>query len=473
MEDLSEQQKSIIDLVLAGHNVYFTGEAGTGKTTTLKYIVEALQAKYNDTFSQKVAITAMTGIAATHIGGCTLNSALGFGVVNTQRDFMSMYSSKERIRGFDVLIIDESSMCSAELFDVLERMLRNIRGNQRPAGGLQLVITGDPFQLPPIERSPSAEDPDDTFYNRGYFFAASSWERCRFATMVLTQVFRQSDKMFVSLLNDIRFGGQRARTALDQLYDICHRPLPIDDGIIPTQIFSRNAMVDEMNATELAKLPGPKHVFSARDEVVVVASLRSDHKIFISAKGRLQRSDFFKNCQAPMKLQLCVGAQVMLLKNIDTSANLVNGSRGVVKSVHSDGVLVHFKGHEGAVLIQKARFTSTVNGVGECIRHQIPLKLAWSLSSHKSQGCTLDYVRVSLKGTFACGQAYVALSRARTLDGLEIVDYSPGCAKTDASVVAFFASLVEKQATGTNVPVLDKATSYMFIESSADEDGDP
>lgn len=466
-ELLSSEQLRVVDLVLQGHNVFFTGEAGTGKSTVTRRIIAELKKKYGEQFGQRVAVAAMTGIAATHIGGSTLNSALGLGVPTTARDFRTMFSSRKRLREYEVLILDESSMCSADMFDRIEEMLRSIRGGVRPAGGLQIVLTGDMFQLPPIETAPSPDDPPDAFYNRGYIFESAAWKACKFTVVLLTKVFRQSDAHFSGLLNAVRHGGPGADAALAELFSSCSRELECTDGIAPTLIFPRNAEVDAINASELAKLPGPRATFVARDDVSVSSMVRNQGSASASAsaRSRLLQSNFFKSCQAPPRLELAVGAQVMLVKNLDTRAGLVNGSRGVVVGVSPpNGATVQFRCGTRH-FCGPVKFTSTMHGLGEANRTQVPLKLAWALSAHKSQGCTLDYAKVDLRGTFAAGQAYVALSRARTMDGLQIVGYDPGCARTDPAVVAFHSAL-----RGGSAAASPRASAYAFVDEDDNDD---
>ena len=232
----------------------------------------------------------------------------------------------------------------------------------------------------------------------------------------------------------------------------------------PTQIFSRNRDVDETNERELLKLGAPVQLFGAKDEVTVEGRLRlpdADKKELGEAIRRLNKHEFFRDCMAGPQLRLALGAQVMLLKNMGYGG-LANGSRGVVigftsvpvqgqkggASVGGPGGSVRVRFVNGSVAeIAPVKFTSQVHGAGECQRTQVPLKLAWAITIHKSQGMSLDYVRVSLRSMFAMGQAYVALSRARTMEGLEIVDYEDGCVRTDPSVVRFYARL-GKEDTG-------------------------
>ena len=202
----------------------------------------------------KVAVTAATGIAATHVSGTTLHSFAGCGIPQTMADFGKMNSTAAaaRWRAVDVVLIDEVSMISAELFTSIERGARSVRSNAAPWGGVQLVVCGDFFQLPPIERRPAPGLPKDAFMNRGFAFQSPCWLRCDMHEVILTKVFRQSDEEFVGILNDLREG--RGQNALGALQRRCVRPLPCTDGIVPTELYARNADVDTVNANELQRL---------------------------------------------------------------------------------------------------------------------------------------------------------------------------------------------------------------------------
>ena len=331
-----------------------------------------LKSKYGEAYGAKVAVTAATGIAATHISGTTLHTQAGCGVPQTMQDFGKMNSAAAaaRWRALDVLLIDEVSMISAELFSAIERGARAIRGNALPWGGVQLVVCGDFCQLPPIERRPgpglpkaralaalaararaadAARGSQDAFMNRGFAFQSPVWHKCGMQEVILTKVFRQADEDFVAILNDLREG--RGQTALAALAQRCARPLPSVHGIQPTELYARNADVDTVNAAQLRMLDTPLHEYHAVDTVRsateelaevegagVFADRTTDAKIR-QQKETLQRHEFFRDCLAAPTVQLKLAAQVMLLRNLElqggASRMLVNGSRGVVSDVKS------------------------------------------------------------------------------------------------------------------------------------------
>lgn len=551
---LTEEQSRVLELVRRGDNVFFTGSAGTGKSFLLETIVRELRGRCGSdaAFRAQVAVTATTGIAATHIGGQTLNSALGVGALNSYRDFRNMHAprNRPRIRAWRTLIVDECSMLSAEFLEEFERQMRHLRGRPAPAGGLQLILAGDFFQLPPISREVTAFTPADVFANFGYVFVAPAWKRCNFRSVVLGRVFRQREQALVDALNAIRLGpgSVRARNALRMIVRTCLRPIRASSEaapeaapeagaavgaeapeaapeeareearegavrrIVPTQVFARNQDVDSMNEQELRRLCAggggggrrrERRVMGACDSVVLDAPLARDAKL---ASERLWRSDFFKDSLVRAEVALCEGAQVMLLKNLDTAEARVNGSRGVVVGfVHKDAAVgaglpvvgyqtasaaqtqeldlnLHFwKGThlpimrfaDGAeMVVPPVRFTSQIQGAGECVRLQVPLKLAWAVTVHKSQGLSLDAVRISLRSMFAVGQAYVALSRARSLEGLEIIDWDMDCLRSDPVVVEFYRDVEQPHFDGTRTYHPDWA-GYIRMREIAAELAEP
>ena len=451
--ELNAEQLYVIQRVKDKQSVFYTGSAGTGKTFLLSKIIENLRGEYGDKFSEKVAVTAMTGIAATHIDGTTINYALGLGQVSNYGGMKSMMFRKparDRIRAYEVMIIDEVGMLSAEMLEFVEPLLRQVRGNQRPAGGLQLVLCGDFFQLPPVFKRPYNAPHKDDFLNFGFAFQAPAWNACFPAESVvrLNKIYRQSDEEFAFELNCIRTGDD-AQGALRRLQAECSRPVQTADGIKPTRLFAKNIDVDRMNNIELGELPGEAHSFSANDSFKPVKA----HKEVVKADN----GSNFKQFSVGEQILLKKGAQVMLIKNLDPVNGLANGSRGVVTGfVDKYGAAAdedqfalvrEFKGDlvpmvrfmNGQILpILPAAFVKEVNHVGAYRRVQLPLKLAWTMTIHKSQGLTLDAVQVSLSGMFAHGQVYVALSRARSKEGLQIVDCDNFVLNVDAEVKAFY-----------------------------------
>ena len=402
---LSEEQRAVLDMVLQGQSIFFTGSAGTGKSYLLKRILAGLP-------SEGTYVTASTGVAACHVGGTTLHGFAGFKPGSGQ-----LPRKKEQWRKAKRLVIDEISMVDGDWFDELEEVARKVRGSTKPFGGIQLIVCGDFLQLPPVSKT---DEP------KKFCFEARSWARCMKQCIELKEVHRQSDPTFIDLLRRVRFGVAAAED-VQTLRETGSNVVDYD-GIEATQLCTHVKDAAEINTSKLRMLPGATRSFAARDNV------GGDYY----ATKILDAS-----CRAPGKLELKVGAQVMLVKNINVQKGLANGSRGVISGFSGQGLpIVKFV----SGLKETKRRESWTVGIGAgrvATRQQIPIQLAWGISIHKSQGMTLDAVQVDLGKVFECGQAYVALSRARTLDGLRVKNFSARSVRANASVLRFYKQLSE------------------------------
>jgi ATP-dependent DNA helicase PIF1 len=460
---LSAKQQEALELIQEGSNVFITGVAGTGKSLLLWRALEYLDQKYNK--RQYVAV-GPTGPAAIALEGQTIHSFAGIGIPRTMTDFMKAKSKKKQWKDLKVLVLDEASMVSGEFFDLLSDAVSEIRKDPRPFGGIQLVICGDFLQLSPIApRKPDIEQMVEAlqakeglgernaremlFLNRGFCFQAYNWKKANFRVVELDQVFRQQNKQFIDILQDIRKAHIPPST-LEFLRTKCQRPLPPNEfGIRPTILHSRNRDVSRDNLVELQKLRAETVIYESSDKI------KRDKGAPKWAENQLWKNQFFTNCIAEQTLQLKVGAQVMLIKNEGAGPNqLVNGSRGTVvgyrkppPSKASDDVML-LSGVETYPVVQfvngakkiilPTSFESRVVGLGTCTRLAIPLKLAWAITTHKAQGLTLDYVIADLGEVFAEAQAYVALSRASDENGLELRNFSPSRVRANRMALAFY-----------------------------------
>lgn len=376
---LSPEQQRALDLVLAGKSLFFTGCAGTGKSLLIRHIIRTLP-------SDSTYITGTTGLAGCLLGGTTINAFAGIG--RGEGDFDALVRSAgrgesgQRWRRCTALIIDEISMMDGKIFDLLEAIARKVRGNSRPFGGIQLILSGDFHQLPPVCKD------QQQAASRKFAFEAESWDRCVQASVELTQVFRQRDSDFISILAQVR-AGTMPESTLRALLVRCSAPLSLEDGILPTQLFTHRADVEAINDRQLASLPGDFVTFTAQDGGQDVASLAA-------------------SCPAPRTLRLKIGAQVMLTRNISPKQGLVNGARGVVERFTPFGMpVVKFAQGDGkGVVISREQWNIRVGGQDVATRSQVPLALAWAVTVHKSQGLTLDRVEVSLDRAFETGMAY-------------------------------------------------------------------
>ncbi|KAG0601459.1 hypothetical protein M758_11G112900 [Ceratodon purpureus] len=486
---LSSEQQRVVDLVREGKNVFFTGSGGTGKTRVLKRILKFLGERYQGL--NGVVITAPTGIAAIPIGGSTIHSATGIGIPRRRSDFRKMWErrNRQKWRWAKVWIIDEISMVSAEMLQYLEQTIRRIRTLKEdlpgePFGGLQVIFAGDFFQLQPVPDKNTYTDVDQ-FLNSGLAFEATAWHRANLETVILGTVFRQEDGDFVRMLNGIRTGENPA--ALDVIVKRCARELPKVDRIKPTVLFSTNNAADKENLRELNALPGEVKSLVAVDKKIPDETEDGDPDVFRKQYNRLKWADFWTQCLALEEINLKVGAQVMLLRNLELlgkKSDLVNGSRGVVvgwkskedklkeleldktrprycdldeikptsayKRLKSSSIefipIVEFRNGRTIDCIPEL-FDYPILNVGECQRLQVPLMLAWALTIHKCQGMTLDYLIVNLENIFAVGQLYVALSRVRSMDGLRVKgDAAHSYVMVCPKVVEFYKALARKDA---------------------------
>jgi len=406
---MTREQKYVLDMVRSGKNVFFTGGAGTGKSFLIDKIIGILPPEH--TF-----ITASTGVAAFQIGGTTLHTFAGIGHGTANIEKCSELAQRKTVsaqwRKCKHLIIDEISMIDGNYFKKLEAVARIVKGSDKPFGGIQLILTGDFLQLPPVVKGDE---------ERRFAFETSAWNRCVQMNIELTEVKRQSDENLVTILNRLRLGqcGENETRVLTGT----KKNSFLDSGIIPTKLCTHSDDVNMINNKELNKCMADEKVYRAQDSDSSMTTFLNNH--------------------TPVDhiLRLRVGAQVMLLKNLNVSQGLVNGARGAVESFSKDGLpIVKFLGgrkHE----VKKEKWQVKTGAGGTQVRTQLPLKLAWAFSIHKSQGMTLDCVEVSLSRVFECGQAYVALSRAKSLESLRILDFKPGCVRADSKVLKFYSNL--------------------------------
>eukprot|EP01114_Cavostelium_apophysatum_P022449 TRINITY_DN8127_c0_g1_i2.p1 TRINITY_DN8127_c0_g1~~TRINITY_DN8127_c0_g1_i2.p1 ORF type:complete len:871 (-),score=219.35 TRINITY_DN8127_c0_g1_i2:97-2709(-) len=412
---LSDEQDQVLQLALSGKSLFFTGAAGTGKSLLLKRIIQELQKKYE---YNEVYVTASTGVAACNIGGCTLHSFAGIGIGDKKLEeiipaVLENSNTLKRWRSAEVLIVDEVSMIDPDFFDKLEAVGREARKRTEPFGGIQVIFCGDFLQLPPVFKGGSQ--------NLKFCFESKTWNQVIGISIELKKIFRQKDSRFINVLNDIRVGRltPQSRSILESCKNTQHS---LPDGIKPTTLYPKKLNVESENLVNLQAISDSEYVYKAEDE--------GRHETFIKKLDELN---------APKELHLKVGAQVILLRNLNFDLGYVNGARGKViafeevdldtiadKDVALNGVkfypIVQFEsGRTLRVMAQEWKMES--GGSILAMRRQIPLTLGWALSVHKSQGMTISNVVVSLAECFEYGMAYVALSRATSLEGLKIVGH--------------------------------------------------
>jgi uracil-DNA glycosylase len=431
--DLNEAQTAAFQAVKSGRNIFLTGPAGSGKSFLLQTIL-----KWGAVTGKHIAVTALTGCAALLLGfsAKTLHSWAGIGLGRDTAEKLAEAvkrspSSKARWRKTSILIIDEISMMTPELFEKLDGIGKLVRASAAPWGGMQLVLCGDFLQLPPVVRGLSGE----TAIGR-FAFESPAWKTAHLDAHVLTKIERQTDAAFQTLLNECRIGEPSA-ASIAVLKSRQHLDWK-SQTIRPTLLFSRNADVDSINEKNIAALQKPLRMFDAHTVID-----RSDPTLEVPTGERLERVLEKLDSDAPYMphLELCVGAQVMLLFNKDIEAGLVNGSRGVVIDFRvSDGVpIVQFL-HGDPLAVEAHGWASA--DFPTVVRFQIPLRVAYAVTIHKSQGATLDCALVDIgSSTFEYGQAYVALSRVRNLESLYIWNLDPARIRAHPTVIRFYETL--------------------------------
>lgn len=386
-------QDQALDILKSGANVFLTGEPGAGKTHTINRYVAYLREH-----DLEPALTASTGIAATHISGMTIHSWSGIGVRGRLTPYeLDMIVGNERVHKriakAKVLIIDEVSMLEARMLDMVEAVCRTVRRSYLPFGGLQVVLVGDFYQLPPITR----EDRPVEFVYR-----SDAWAKLDPSVCYLTDQYRQDDPEFLEVLTAIRAGAVDARHIAILERRSC-TPEEADPDLV--NLFPRNMDVDRINERELLKIEGESRGFTmeTRGTPYMIESLQ-------------------RSCLSPAELKLKIGAAVMFTRN-NPQNGFVNGTLGTVTDFGPGGFPVVRTRHDATITAEPMEWKVEDQGKVLAALKQVPLRLAWAMTIHKSQGLSLDAAVMDLRTAFEYGQGYVALSRVRRLSGL----YLLGC----------------------------------------------
>lgn len=382
-------QGEALTILKTGANVFLTGEPGSGKTHTINAFVAWMRGS-----GIEPSVTAATGIAATHVGGMTLHSWSGIGVAELlSRADVDRIAGKEhvarRLQKAKTLIIEEISMLSAATFEMADRVCREARRDNRPFGGLTVILVGDFFQLPPVSRQGDV----------AFAYASPVWRELNPLVCYLTEQYRQDDSDFSGVLSAIRSG------VVEEMHHERLMARHTESAQLPPnapKLFSHNADVDRINAAELAKLHGAARTFH------------------MSSKGKDNLVDGLKRgCLSPETLELKEGAAVMFTKN-SPQGKFVNGTLGVVSSFGADGLPIVKVKNGGNIHAEPMEWKLEEQGKVKASISQIPLRLAYAMTVHKSQGMSMDAAIMDLSKAFEYGQGYVALSRVRRLSGVHL-----------------------------------------------------
>ena len=432
---LDPTQLEAVRLCELGENVFLTGSAGVGKSFLLKYIIAKLTK-----LKKRSAVTATTGIAAVNVGGVTLWNLFGIHPAAVEDN---KFKKSDAWNDIDVLVVDEVSMLIPDLFTYLNRQAQFSRKRQEPFGGVQLILVGDFYQLPPVLKNRKPSDHE-------FVFETQLWIDLNIRGLELKTVHRQKDKSLIPILERIRRGDHTPQDiAVLQSTSSRKRPRESSSGkeekdeteevclpkIKHTKLFSLNSSVNKHNTRELNALKTQSKQYALTSRFV----LNPGKKITAMKRASVLKSTY-GNFPIQAVLRLKIGSQVMLSVNLAVELRLANGSRGVV---------VEFDQNTGFPVVQFAKIKATIRpydweiylgSAGKLVITCIPLKLAWSLSIHKSQGQSITHLEVDLKKVFACGQAYVALSRSTGMDNLIVKGFTSKCVKVHPKVLKFYES---------------------------------
>lgn len=447
LDALSLEQKYAFYKYRAGANLFITGPGGTGKSHLIKTIKQDLEQR-----GTKHAVCALTGCAAVLLNCCakTIHSWSGIGLCQGESTEIVDKASKNRKANTNwkstrVLIVDEVSMMSQKMFDVLDRIGQIIRKNPlRPFGGIQVIFIGDFYQLPPVGKR---DDPE----TMRFCFESGRWASTFPAEshIALSTMFRHKNPEFVKVLDEVRQGVLTPESSALLQSRMLEPPATTD--IVPTKLFPRNADAERVNDTMYAKLTDAENIYDSKRLTRLSTYAETGTPIPVELMARTealtadeikQQLDLFEeNSKVVPKLRLKKGAVVMCLANLDTDSGICNGSQGIV---------VDFVGGSNVPIVK------FINGItmpipAKLYQHgdyprlgieQIPLRLAWAFTIHKSQGVTLDLAQMDLgSNVFEYGQSYVGLSRIRTLEGLYLSGFNPQKIKTNPRVAAFYQTI--------------------------------
>lgn len=437
---LSQEQTEVVAAFIKGENIFITGPGGTGKTALIKHIHNIV--KNSD---KTIQVCAMTGCAAVLLnceGTKTLHSWAGIGLGNggmyeIADKVINNYHKAKIWKKTDILVVDEVSMMSKKLFDLLNYIGQRIRkAPHLPFGGIQVVFSGDFYQLPPV----GTPDEPDTM---AFCFESSTWISTFTKYISLKTIFRQSDKSYCKILNQIRV-GKLSKSSYQKLVERV-KPYTVSEvsqQLRPTILMAKRKDVEFINNRELTKLEGATKSFTLkRADDLPVTTCKSEMAGYPKSQYDTEWRYLENNIIADKTLVLKIGAQVMCVANIDMEGPfpIVNGSQGIVTSFVKDLPMVKFNDGQTRLIGEHTWVSENCPKIGV---KQIPLIHAWAITIHKAQGATLELVELDAGNSiFECGQSYVALSRVKSLDGLYLKAFDPQKIKIHRKVQNFYKSI--------------------------------
>lgn len=446
--ELSREQQLAFDKYVLGKNIFITGPGGSGKSALIKKIY-----KHARNFEKNIHVCALTGCAAVllNCNAKTLHSWAGIGlgkgsIENLIKKIKSNKYAKALWKGTDILVVDEVSMLSLKLFTILNEIGKAVRGSSKPYGGIQLVFSGDFYQLPPVG---DKDDPD----SMRFCFESDDWNSIfhRDCQIQFVKIFRQTDDIYAGILNQIR-EGKIKRKANDLLLQYVGRQYAPDLVAEPTKLFPTKMKVENINNSKMSVLHGDEKEFKLK--LVTDAEIPGKNDRLIRAQYnekeiQMELDYLSANLICDKNIILKVGAQVMCIVNIksadDKGIDVCNGSQGIIVGFCPHSGLPRVKYNNGIEMIMMRHMWLSEKIPGICVS-QIPLILAWALTIHKSQGATMDAAEIDVgSGIFECGQTYVALSRVKSLDGLYLTSFDAKKIMINKKVKDYYESLTTFQ----------------------------
>jgi ATP-dependent DNA helicase PIF1 len=443
--EFSVEQQIAFNKYIQGQNIFITGPGGTGKSALIKYIKQNA-----DSRCKRIQVCALTGCASVLLEckAKTLHSWSGIGLgKGTIEQLIKKVQKNKNYKALwketDILVVDEVSMMSLKLFETLDAIGKSVRKDRRPYGGLQLVFSGDFYQLPPVG---DKDDPDTS----KFCFESEFW----FTTfpkenhIQLQKIFRQNDPIYQNILNQVR-EGRLKRSTNDILLSQVDKPKDDALTIKPTKLFPTRNKVDSINTSEMDKLGGDEKEFKMKyhGDLEMTAKERLQRTQVTPEQIKLELQYLKSNLRCDEIIKLKVGSQVMCIVNTELTNGemLCNGSQGIVTRFSQNGnpVIQFSKGNNNSFEITMNYHiwpSETIPGVGVS---QLPLILAWALTIHKAQGATLDVAEIDAGSSiFECGQTYVALSRVKSLEGLYLTSYDAKKIRINKKVQEFYTGLL-------------------------------
>ena len=424
MESLNEKQKLALEAMINGENIFITGPGGSGKSHVVNIFIQYFREQLLDE-DQQLFVTSSTGLSSLLIHGITIHQYSGLGSASKNLDFYvdrvkKNKNIRNRWRKTKTLIIDEISMISEEFFEKLDLLGQKIRRNQLPFGGIQLILSGDFLQLPPVK-------------SNGFCFESFSWDLSIDKTIYFDKIIRQKDKNLQKILNKVRVGV--IDEEVKKILDTClNRKLENKHGIKPTLLFSRKDMVNEYNNEKLQEL-----VELGKETKIYQSSFQFGKQVTEESEDFLK--DLINNQYSiDDHLTLTKGTQVMLNAN-NIYEGLANGSRGIIIDFSNDGYpIVHFL--NDIIVEIKYKDYKIEDNSDSVVKKQIPLIHAWAITIHKAQGMSLEYLETDIGNSiFEYGQAYVVLSRIKNLEGLSLLNIDYTKIKANPKIIDYYKSI--------------------------------